>query len=86
MANYQNRVSELKGDENKIGRERDRLLRVCESRKNELKTIENNMGFFSIKSNAGNSMLKEMENKIKHLKQDIQELQEKIALLDQAED
>lgn len=86
MANYQSRVSELKGDENKIGRERDRLLRVCESRKNELKTIENNMGFFSIKSNAGNSMLKEMENKIKHLKQDIQELQEKIALLDQAED
>lgn len=82
MANFQSRVTELKGDGNKISRERDRLLRVCEARKTELKTIENNMGFFSVKSSAGNSMLKEMENKIKRIKQDIKELQEKIALLD----
>ncbi|MBD5302220.1 MAG: DUF349 domain-containing protein [Bacteroides sp.] len=82
MASFQNRVSELKGDGNKMLRERDRLMRVCEARKTELKTIENNMGFFNIKSSAGNSMVKEMENKIKRIKQDIKELQEKIALLD----
>ena len=82
MASFQNRVSELKGDGNKMSRERDRLMRVCEARKTELKTIENNMGFFNIKSSAGNSMVKEMENKIKRIKQDIKELQEKIALLD----
>lgn len=82
MSNFQNRVSELKGDGNKINRERDRLVRICESRRTELKTIENNMGFFSVKSSAGNSMLKDMENKIKHIKQDIKELEEKIALID----
>lgn len=82
MASFQNRVSELKGDGNKVSRERDRLMRVCEARKTELKTIENNMGFFSVKSSAGNSMVKEMENKIKRIRQDIAELQEKIALLD----
>lgn len=82
MANFQNRVSELKGDGNKIVRERDRLARICESRKNELNTIENNMGFFMVKSSAGNSMVKDMENKIKRLKQDIEELEQKISMLD----
>lgn len=82
MSNFQNRVSELKGDGNKINRERDRLVRVCESRRMELKTIENNMGFFSVKSSAGNSMLKDMENKVKRIKEDIKELEAKIALLD----
>ena len=67
---------------NKINRERDRLIRVCESRRMELKTIENNMGFFSVKSSAGNSMLKDMENKVKRIKEDIKELEAKIALLD----
>lgn len=82
MSNFQNRVSELKGDGNKINRERDRLIRVCESRRMELKTIENNMGFFSVKSSAGNSMFKDMENKVKRIKEDIKELEAKIALLD----
>ncbi len=82
MNDFQNRVSEIKGDGSKVSRERDRLVRICESRKAELKTIENNMGFFSIKSSAGNSMLKDMDNKVKRLKDDIKELEQKIALLD----
>ncbi|MDE5644410.1 MAG: DUF349 domain-containing protein [Muribaculaceae bacterium] len=82
MSDFQNRVSEIKGDGGKVSRERDRLVRICESRKAELKTIENNMGFFSIKSSAGNSMLKDMDNKVKRLKEDIKELEQKIALLD----
>lgn len=86
MANFQNRLSELKGDGNKIVRERDRLARICESRRNELKTIENNMGFFMVKSSAGNSMVKDMENKIKRLKQDIEEIEQKISLLDKEND
>lgn len=85
MSSFRNRVNEMKDDGNKVSRERDRLIRVCESRRNELKTIENNMGFFSVKSSAGNSMVKEMENKIKRIKEDIRELEEKIALLDSQE-
>lgn len=82
MDNFRTRLDEMKDDGNKVNRERDRIARVCESRRNELKTIENNMGFFSVKSSAGNSMVKDMENKIKRLKEDIKELEEKIALLD----
>lgn len=85
MASFQSRVSEMKGDGSKVSREKDRLVRVCESRRNELKTIENNMGFFSVKSSAGNSMVRDMENKIKRLRQDIKELEDKISMLDKTE-
>ncbi len=82
MSNFENRVSELKGDDRMMGRERDRLVRALESRRSELHTIENNMGFFNVKSSAGNSLLKDMEHKLKRLREDIREIEEKIALLD----
>ncbi len=82
MTNFRERVNELKGSGQKLDRERDKLLRAYEARKAELKTIENNMGFFNVKSSAGNSMVKEMENKIKRLKEDMAQIEEKIAILD----
>ena len=82
MSNFRERVSELKDGGHKLDRERDKLLRAYESRKAELKTIENNMGFFNVKSSAGNSMVKEMENKIKRLKEDMAQIEQKIAILD----
>lgn len=82
MSNFRERVNELKGGGQKLDRERDKLLRAYEARKAELKTIENNMGFFNVKSSAGNSMVKEMENKIKRLKEDMAQIEEKIAILD----
>lgn len=85
MSNFKDRVSELKGDGQKLNRERDRLMRAYEGRKAELKTIENNMGFFNIKSSAGNSLLRDMENKIKRLKEDMAQIEEKIAILDKQE-
>lgn len=83
MENFRNRVSEFKSEGKKMDRERDRLLRVCDAKKSELKTIENNMGFFMVKSSAGNSMVKEMENRIRRIRQDITELEAKIAMLDE---
>lgn len=50
MSNFRERVSEPKDGGHKLDRERDKLLRAYESRKAELKTIENNMGFFNVKS------------------------------------
>lgn len=85
MSNFQDRVSELKGDGQKLGRERDRLQRAYESRKAELQTIENNMGFFNVKSSAGNSMLREMENKLRRLREDMEQIRQKIAILDSEE-
>lgn len=82
ISNFRERVSELKGGGHKLDRERDKLLRAYDARKAELKTIENNMGFFNVKSSAGNSMLKDMENKIKRLKEDMAQIEEKIAILD----
>ncbi len=82
MSNFRERVNELKGGGQKLDRERDKLLRAYEARKAELKTMENNMGFFNVKSSAGNSMVKEMENKIKRLKEDMAQIEEKIAILD----
>lgn len=86
MSRFQERVSELKGDDRQMGRERDKLVRALEARRNELHTIENNMGFFNVKSSAGNSLVKEMENKIGRLKADIKEIEDKIVLLDSKEE
>ncbi|MCM1370080.1 MAG: DUF349 domain-containing protein [Candidatus Amulumruptor caecigallinarius] len=82
MNNFRNRVSEMKNEGNSLSRERDKLVRARDARKQELQTFENNMGFFNIKSSAGNSLLKDMEAKVKRLQQDIREIEEKIALLE----
>lgn len=82
MNNFQERISNLKEEGQGLHRERERLVRAMDARKAELKTIENNMGFFNVKSSAGNSMLKDMERKIKRLKDDIKEIQDKIKMLD----
>ena len=75
----------MNGDESKLGKEREKLLRAIEARQAELNTIENNMGFFNVKSSAGNSMIKEFERKIQKIKEEISQIQEKIKLLDSQE-
>ena len=80
MRRFEGEVKKMEGDETK--RERDRLMRAMESRQAELKTIENNLGFFNVKSSAGNSMLKEFEKKMQKIKDDIAQIKEKIAFLD----
>lgn len=85
MSRFEDKVSRMAGDDS-LGRERDKLVRALEGRKAELKTYENNMGFFNVKSSQGNAMLKEMEKKMDRLKRDIEEIKEKIALLDSKND
>ena len=85
MKRYEGELKKMEGDEGKLNREREKLLRAIESRQAELKTIENNLGFFNVKSSAGNSMLKEFERKIQKIKEEISQIQEKIDLLDKKE-
>ena len=86
MGRFQNRVNKLKGEgQGKVTSERDKLVRALENRINELQTVENNMGFFKVKSNEGNSIVKDMERSIERLKADIKEIKEKIALIDAQE-
>lgn len=82
MNDFVDKIDEMNGDSNRLGRERDRLVRALENRRNELKTYENNLGFFNIKSQAGNSMLKEMQRKMERIKADMEEIQTKINLID----
>lgn len=82
MNNFAASIDEMSSDENRLYRERERLARTCEQKKNELKTYENNLGFFNITSKNGNNLLKEMERKIQRLKDDVATLQEKIKLID----
>ncbi len=82
MRRFEGEVKKMEGDRNSISRERDRLLRAIEGRENDIKTIQNNLGFFTVKSSAGNSMVKEFERKIEKIREEIAEIREKIALLD----
>ena len=75
-------VNDMKGDDNKLFRERERLVRALDARRNDLRTYENNLGFLNSKSKSGNSLMLDLERRIGRLKADIAELEEKIALLD----
>ena len=79
---FKNAVAEIEGDENKLYRERERLTRALEAKRNELRTYENNLGFLSSKSKSGDSMLKEFERRADRLKEDIKDLEDKVKLID----
>ncbi len=69
-------------DQQKLYRERERILRAFEIKRNELKTYENNLGFLSSKSKSGDSMVREMERRIQRIKDDLASIEEKIKLID----
>lgn len=69
--------------QNKLYREREKLMRTYDHLKNELQTYENNMGFLNISSKSGSGMLKEMERKMQKLKEEMQLLVKKIETIDE---
>ncbi len=81
MRRFEQKMEDIKDDSSKVKREKDYLLRQLEAKRNDLKTYQNNMGFFNVKSSAGNSMLKDLEKKIKLIEQDIEQIQQKISML-----
>ncbi len=82
LANFENSINEMGSDENKLYRERERLLRNYEQKRNELHTYENNLGFFNSKSKTGDSMLREMERKIQRIKEELATIEKKIGVID----
>lgn len=70
------------GNQDKAYRERERQMRLLETRRAELRTYENNLGFLNAKSKSGNSLVADFERKIERLKADITALEEKVRLLD----
>ena len=82
---FSNTVEELASSDqaqNKLYRERERLMRAYEGLKNNLQTYQNNMGFLNVSSKSGNKMIEDLERKIEKLKDDMQLIQ-KIGLIDE---
>lgn len=82
MSSFESSLSEMGGDSNRLFRERERLLRAYEQRKSELKTYENNMGFLSARSKNADSMVREMQRRVQHLRDNLAELESKIKTID----
>ncbi len=79
---FEDVINEMGADQQKLYRERERILRAFEIKRNELKTYENNLGFLSSKSKSGDSMVREMERRIQRIKDDLASIEEKIKLID----
>ncbi|MDE6610130.1 MAG: hypothetical protein K2K33_06190, partial [Muribaculaceae bacterium] len=78
-------VSELaQADTSKLLKERDRLYRSLDNKRQELTTYENNLGFFSAKTKAADGLLRDVYHKIELIKGDIDELMQRIALVNDA--
>ena len=68
--------------ENALDNERARLFRQYEAIKQEVQTYENNLGFLSVSSKKGSSLIDEMNRKVQKLKDDMQLVKEKIKAID----
>ena len=65
-----------------LDNERGRLLRRYEQLKQEVNTYENNLGFLNISSKKGNTLIDEMNHRIQKLKDDMDEVKQKIKAID----
>ena len=68
--------------EGALDNERTRLMRQYENLKQEVQTYENNLGFLSVSSKKGNSLIDEMNRKVEKLKADLQLVKDKIKAID----
>jgi len=84
LDSFRSNVKEMgaKGD-NKLFREREKLVRAFEHLKSEISTYENNIGFFSSSSKKAGGMIKEMERKIEALKEESRMIEKKINMLEE---
>jgi len=86
MQQYRNILTEISdGGQNrgKLHSEREKLMRMYERMKQELQTFENNVGFFTVSSKGGGAMLKEMENRIERLRNEMELIVKKIDAIDE---
>ena len=68
--------------EGALDSERARLMRQYEQMKQDIQTYENNLGFLSVSSKKGNSLIDEMNRKAAKLKDDLKLVMEKIKAID----
>ncbi len=83
LESFKNNLKDMttKG-ENKLFREREKLVKTYEHLKAEISTYENNIGFFTSTSKKGGGLIKDMERKIEALKEEAKLLEQKIKIID----
>lgn len=80
---FKDSIKERIQDGNNLLRERERLCRIYENMKSEIKTYENNLGFLNSSSKSGNGLLAEIKRKVEKLKDDLELQKQKIQALDE---
>lgn len=80
MAAFETNVNNL--NDNDLSRQREKLMRTLEMKKTEIKTFENNLGFFNSKSKNGESMMRDMQRRIARLRDEQANIEQKIQLIE----
>ncbi len=76
MDNFRKNVADKGGSE--LTRERGCLQNALENKKQEIQNYETNLTFFRSSSKKGNSLVADIEKKVERLKEDLNEIVEKI--------
>ena len=83
MDNFRNNLKKVvQRGENAIDNERGRLVRRFEQLKQDINTYENNLGFLSISSKKGNTLIDDMNRRVQKLKDELEEIKQKIKTID----
>lgn len=84
---FENKLADMRGSDNagaQINDEKRNLRKKIQHIETDIRTYENNMGFFG-KSNKPNPLIKEIEQKIKKLRGEAGDLRKKLKLVQSAE-
>jgi len=83
LNNFQHNLEDMNGkSQGKVLHERERLLRQFDALTSEIKTSENNIGFFTTSKSSGNGLLDSMKKKIDELKEERDLIYKKIKMID----
>lgn len=80
MAAFESGAAEMSSSD--LSRQREKLLRSLEMKKTEIKTFENNLGFFNSRSKSGEAMVRDMERRIARLRDEQTQIEKKIQILE----
>ena len=83
MNRFKERVQSMKGGK-ELRSEREKLFNKVRQMEQDIATLENNIGFFSKSKNA-DALIADVREKIERTKRDMQQIIEKIKLIDQQE-
>ncbi len=84
MNDFSNTLQQMgENAQDKLYREREKLMRIYELKKNEIKTFENNKGFLNLSSSRAEHLVQELDRKMKHLQDEMNLLAQKIELIDE---